>query len=137
MLVARLRLNGFDMKTAISQNDSVFSPVKAILPISSLCAVLLAALLMGCAGNRHDRSMGEYIDDKATVERVADSLKADTIFKLDSVDVRADRGTIQLSGFVQTSEQKDRAQKIAEDTPGVEDVINNITVRDERPDARR
>jgi osmotically-inducible protein OsmY len=38
---------------------------------------------------------------------------------------------------VQTSEQKDRAQKIAEDTPGVEDVINNITVRDERPDARR
>jgi len=44
------------------------------------------------------------------------------------VNVRVLRGTVQLSGFVNSSQQKSQAADIAKNTPGVHDVVNNITI---------
>jgi osmotically-inducible protein OsmY len=46
------------------------------------------------------------------------------------VKVTSYRGTVQLSGFVNTSDQKRRAEDIAEKVQGVKRVENNITVKD-------
>jgi osmotically-inducible protein OsmY len=40
------------------------------------------------------------------------------------------KGTVQLSGFVDTHAQKSRADTIAKGVEGVKDVENNITVKD-------
>jgi osmotically-inducible protein OsmY len=39
------------------------------------------------------------------------------------------RGTVQLSGFVQTGEQKDKAYDISKNVQGVSKVENKITVK--------
>ena len=39
------------------------------------------------------------------------------------------KGTVQLSGFVDTAEQKSRAEQIAAGVTGVSSVRNNITVK--------
>ena len=96
-----------------------------------ICFVLgiVATGLTGCAGDRYNRSTGEYIDDKGLNTRVRGALSDNPDYKFDDVQVNSFRGTVQLAGFVNTSAQKSKAGQIAEDVPGVKDVENNITVK--------
>ncbi|HEU5395682.1 MAG TPA: BON domain-containing protein [Verrucomicrobiae bacterium] len=98
----------------------------------ALCLGLLSAgtvaTITGCAGSQGSRSTGEYIDDKSTAMRVRDALHDNPEYKFSQVNVSVLRGTVQLSGFVDSSAQKTQAGNIAKNTPGVHDVVNNITV---------
>ena len=89
-----------------------------------------AALLgtTGCAGNRYDRSTGEYIDDNSLKLRVDKALRDNADYKFGDVDVTVFRGNVQLSGFVDMSDQKSKAEEISKGVEGVHNVIDNITV---------
>lgn len=50
-------------------------------------------------------------------------------YKYEEVNVAASEDTVQLSGFVNTTEQKNRAGDLARAVPGVRNVLNNITVK--------
>ncbi len=101
----------------------------------ALCAGLLTTAavgtLTGCAGNQNSRSTGQYIDDKTLQHQVRDSLSNNSEYKFDNVNVDVYRGTCQLSGFVDTQDQKDQAGHIAKGVQGVNTVDNNITVRNQ------
>jgi osmotically-inducible protein OsmY len=86
-------------------------------------------MVTGCAGDRYHESTGESIDDSGITLRVKNALSNDTEFKYAGVDVKTFKGTVQLSGFVDTSEEMSRAAKIAKGVDGVKDVDNNITVK--------
>jgi hyperosmotically inducible periplasmic protein len=77
-----------------------------------------------------DRSTGEYVDDKSLTERVENALGNNPDYKFDQVIVTAFKGTVQLSGFVNTADQKTQAGEITKQVPGVQDVVDNITVKD-------
>jgi len=99
----------------------------------AICLALpLAAAteLVGCAGNRYERSTGEYIDDKALSMRVRSALGDNPEYKFDDIQITSFRGTVQLSGFVNTAEQKSRAGDIAKKVEGVRNVENNVTVKE-------
>jgi osmotically-inducible protein OsmY len=96
-----------------------------------LLAVVLAGA--GCAGDRYSRSTGQVIDDRTLAARVNQSLDDNAEYKFSSVDVKVYRGTVQLSGFVNTRDQKNRAGEIAEAVPGVDRVENNLTIKPESP----
>ena len=83
----------------------------------------------GCAGNRYNRSTGEYVDDQSLKVRVDDALHDNPEYKFGGVDVDVFRGTVQLSGFVDTDDQKSKAQDIAKGVQGVKNVVNNITIK--------
>jgi BON domain len=109
------------------------------LKISGLCFALSLGLataavtgLSGCAGDRYERSTGEYIDDKSLTARVKGALGDNSEYKFSDVNVAAFRGTVQLSGFVNTSDQKRKAADIAEKVQGVKDIENNITVKEKK-----
>ncbi len=101
----------------------------------TLSAMLLAAglgsavLSTGCAGSATKESTGEYIDNSAITARVKAALADDELVKAREINVESFRGTVQLSGFVNTSEEKSRAGRIAASVAGVQDVKNNITVK--------
>jgi osmotically-inducible protein OsmY len=97
----------------------------------ALCLPMAVALVTtGCAGNRYERSTGEYIDDKSLTSRVKSALGDNEEYRFGDVNVTTFRGTVQLSGFVNTADQKRRAGEVAEDVQGVRNVENNITVKD-------
>lgn len=85
--------------------------------------------LTGCSGNANTRSTGQYIDDKTLQHHVRDALSNNPEYKYDQVNVDVYRGTCQLSGFVDTQQQKDEAGNLAKGVQGVTSVDNNITVR--------
>ena len=83
----------------------------------------------GCAGTATRESTGEYIDDATTTTKVKAAFVKDPLVKALDVKVDTFKGTVQLSGFVDTAEQKTRAEQIAAGTQGVTSVKNNITVK--------
>jgi len=86
-------------------------------------------LASGCAGDRYHESTGESIDDTATTGRVKKALHADTLYKFDDVKVTTFKGTVQLSGFADSRDAKNRAGEIARSVEGVKDLENNISVK--------
>ncbi|HTI71066.1 MAG TPA: BON domain-containing protein [Candidatus Limnocylindria bacterium] len=97
--------------------------------LSSLSLAVATATLSGCAGDQYNRSTGEYIDDKLLGSHVKSALSDNPDYKFDDVNVTAFRGTVQLSGFVNTEELRKKAGDVAEKVTGVKEVKNNITVK--------
>lgn len=100
------------------------------LGLCLLLAGATGAFFTGCAGDRYERSTGQYIDDKSLSVRVHNALADNPDYKFDDVRVNVFRGTVQLSGFVNSSEQKARAADITRGVQGVERVHNNINLKD-------
>ncbi len=92
-------------------------------------AVALATLSTGCSGDRYSRSTGQTFDDAGTTARVKSKLLADP--DVSGMDVKVDtfRGTVQLTGFVDSPAQKSRAEEIARQADGVQIVKNDIMVK--------
>ena len=95
-----------------------------------LGAIVVVSGLTGCAGNRYTQSTGERIDDKADSSRVRRALSADTQYKYGDVSVQTFKGVVQLSGFVNSRDQKNRAGDLAKKVEGIREVENNITVKE-------
>ncbi len=83
----------------------------------------------GCAGTRTEQSTGEVIDSSAITAKIKAALVDDPMVSAMQIKVNTFRGVVQLSGFVDTSQQRERAQKIAEGIDGVRDVHNDIVVK--------
>ena len=98
--------------------------------ILTMSALAMVGGLTGCAGDRYTQSTGERIDDKADSSRVKKALSADAQYKYDDVNVQTFKGVVQLSGFVNSREQKNRAGDLAKNVEGVKEVKNNITVKE-------
>ena len=98
--------------------------------ILCLGAMPLVTMMTGCAGDQYHQSTGEAIDDAGISRHVSSALSNDPQYKYDGVSVKTFKGTVQLSGFVNTSAQKSRAAALAKDVEGVKDVENGITVKE-------
>ena len=86
-------------------------------------------LSSGCAGTSTRESTGEYIDDASITAKVKAAFVKDPMVKALQVNVDTFKGAVQLSGFVDTAEQKSRAEQVARGINGVSDVKNNITIK--------
>lgn len=94
----------------------------------ALCA-LLGGPLYGCANTPEHRSTGQYIDDAAITTKVKAKLLQDSVTEGLKVDVNTNRGTVQLSGFVNNDNQRTRAVQIAQSVDGVRSVHDDLIVR--------
>lgn len=100
----------------------------------ALAGTLAAAFFCGgCAGPEHRRTTGEYFDDQAINARVKSALLQDDDVAGTEVSTTTFDGVVQLSGFVDEAEQRERAEEVATEVPGVEAVINNITINPRDP----
>jgi osmotically-inducible protein OsmY len=104
--------------------------VKLLGLVLSVGAIALVSGLTGCAGNRYTQSTGERIDDRVDSSRVRKALSADTQYKYDDVSIQTFKGVVQLSGFVNSRDQKNRAGDLAKRVEGIREVANNITVKE-------
>jgi hyperosmotically inducible periplasmic protein len=109
---------------------------QSILPMLVLNTVLAVGTLLlaigsgsGCAGTATKPSTGEYIDDGVVTARVKAALLRDKVTPGTDIQVETFRGVVQLSGFVNTGVEKTHATEVTRAVPGVQQVVNNITVK--------
>jgi hypothetical protein len=98
--------------------------------ITCLSALPLMVGLTGCAGDRYNQGTGQRMEANRTAERVREALAAGADYKYDGVKVVACNGVVQLSGFVNTSAQRNSAGEITSKVVGVKSVENNLMVKD-------
>lgn len=100
----------------------------SVVPIALFLAP--APLLVSCKpAAPTERSAAETATDQALAERVYAALSASPSFKYPDVKVTAYRGTVQLSGFVLSNDQKKSAEDAAKAVTGVNGVENKISLR--------
>lgn len=105
--------------------------LKVLGLVITLGALPLLLGVTGCStGGRYEQSTGERIDDHGTSSRVRAALADDSQYKYDGVNVETFKGTVQLSGFVNSRDQKNRAGDLARKVASVRQVDNNITVKE-------
>lgn len=96
-------------------------------PIILACVVAL--VLSACAGSAKQSSAGEYIDDTVVTSRVKSALLNDPAVSGIAVNVETYKGIVQLSGFVKTVAERNRAVHVARTVSGVKQVKNDILIR--------
>jgi osmotically-inducible protein OsmY len=84
--------------------------------------------ITGCAVMRHQETAGEYGSDSKITARIKTDLYKDHLVKGTEVNVSTMNGVVQLSGFVESQQAKDRAGEIARSIPGVADVHNDLVL---------
>ncbi|GAB4508992.1 MAG: molecular chaperone OsmY [Sulfuricaulis sp.] len=88
--------------------------------------ILIASLLLGCAGTSTQESTGEYLDDSAITAKVKSAFVSDRQVNARDIQVTTFKGTVQLSGFASSQLEIDRAVELAREVPGVKSVKNDI-----------
>ena len=84
------------------------------------------------AGNRPEpagKQPGEVVDDGVVTAKVKAKLVDDPVTKAYQINVETFKGTVQLSGFVDSAEARSRAAQLASAVGGVKDVENSLEVR--------
>lgn len=100
-----------------------------LMAVLALGAGGILCLQSGCAGTATTQSTGEYVDDASITAKVKTAFVRDDVVKALQVDVDTFKGAVQLSGFVDTQAQKQRAEQIAAGVQGVQSVTNNLIVK--------
>jgi hyperosmotically inducible periplasmic protein len=99
-----------------------------------IASMLGIALLAGCSTWQRgdsERTAGRIVDDRKITSNVKSRLNDEPVYKFSDVDVRTFQGVVQLSGFVRSEDQKERAGQLAQQTPGVARVVNSIVLKPE------
>lgn len=85
--------------------------------------------LAGCAATATQRSTGQYVDDTATTAKVKAAIFNDASLKLTEINVETFKGVVQLSGFVSSQADIDKAASLARGVKGVVSVKNDMRLK--------
>lgn len=96
--------------------------------IAFLAAVLLATIV-GCASTAKQSSTGEYIDDTVITTKVKAAILEDKELKVAEINVETFKGVVQMSGFVSSQSDINKAATLARSVDGVKSVKNDMRVK--------
>jgi osmotically-inducible protein OsmY len=102
---------------------------KRNIVIHCLVLLMLIATFGACAATRTHESTGEYVDDSVITNKVKALLAADDFLKSFQISVETYKGTVQLSGFVNSQQATDKADQITRSVKGVKSIKNNLIVK--------
>jgi len=97
--------------------------------IGYLVLLMLVATFAACSSTRTHESTGEYVDDSTITTKVKALLAEDDFLKSFQIGVETYKGTVQLSGFVNSQQAVNKAREIARSVKGVKSVKNNLIVK--------
>lgn len=97
--------------------------------LAALLAAATLAALPGCAVKRGQESVGAYVDDTAITTAVKAKFVDNRQVAASSISVETLKGTVMLSGFAKSADEKAMAESIASGVKGVVAVRNSIEVR--------
>jgi osmotically-inducible protein OsmY len=94
----------------------------------ALVAVAFVAAA-GCAPSELRRSAPEYMSDAWITTKVNAAVAEDSELRVLDVNVETFDRVVQLSGFVDNERQVSRAEEVAREIEGVEEVRNDLQIR--------
>jgi len=91
--------------------------------------VLLFVAMLGCAPTKTHEGTGEYIDDTTITTKVKAAILAEPTLKSAEINVETFKGVVQLSGFVSSQADINKAVEVARGVKGVASVKNAMRLK--------
>jgi osmotically-inducible protein OsmY len=101
--------------------------MKRVLQVLLSAAAL--SFVLGCAGNAHKESTGEYVDDSWITSKVKAAFVKDKTLKASEIKVETFKGAVALSGTVDQPGDVSHASDVARSIKGVTSVKNDLQVK--------
>lgn len=100
---------------------------------SKLFAALFLAVtltsVVGCASTSTREGTGEYVDDTVITAKVKAAIFNEPTLKSAEINVETFKGTVQLSGFVNSAADERKAVSLARSIKGVTSVKDDMRVK--------
>jgi len=96
---------------------------------STMFLLLLLAAFVGCASTAKQEGTGEYVDDTVITTKVKAAVLNEPTLKSAEINVETFKGVVQLSGFVSSREDINRAVEVTRGVGGVKSVKNDMRVK--------
>ena len=92
--------------------------------------MILALLFsVGCASTDKREGTGEYIDDSVITTKVKAAIFNEPTLKSTEINVETFKGVVQLSGFVNSQSDINKAVEVARGVKGVQSVKNDMRTK--------
>jgi osmotically-inducible protein OsmY len=96
---------------------------------SSFLLIALMAFLLGCASTSKQEGTGEYFDDTVVTTKVKTAILNEPSLKSAEINVETFKGVVQLSGFVNSQVDINKAVEVVSRVNGVKSVKNDMRVK--------
>jgi osmotically-inducible protein OsmY len=103
--------------------------MKSFNRIATLFFAIVLAALMGCASTATQEGTGEYVDDAVITTKVKAEIFNEPSLKSAEINVETFKGVVQLSGFVNSQDDINRAVRVARGVKGVVSVRNDMRLK--------
>lgn len=97
--------------------------------ISTFFAVVLLAGMVGCATSSKSESAGEYVDDSVITTKTKAAIFNEPTLKSSEITVVTYKGAVQLSGFVSSQTDINKAVSLTREVKGVNSVKNDMRLK--------
>ena len=97
--------------------------------ITAMFISVLLLSFLGCASTAKQEGTGEYVDDTVITTKVKAAIFQDPTLKSAEIVVETFKGVVQLSGFVSSKGDIDRAVSVASNVKGVSSVKNDMRLK--------
>ena len=94
--------------------------------------VFITLLAAGCASTPTKEGTGQYFDDSVITAKVKAAVFNESTLKSSEINVETFKGVVQLSGFVSSQTDINKAVQVAEGVGGVKSVKNAMTVKGQK-----
>lgn len=91
--------------------------------------ITMLAFFLGCASTSKKEGTGEYVDDTIITTKVKAAILKDPALKAREINVETFKGVVQLSGFVNSQADINKATEVARGIKGVTSVKNDIRLK--------
>ncbi len=92
-------------------------------------AAFLLATMLGCASTATREGTGEYVDDTVITTKVKAAVFNAPNLKSAEINVETFKGVVQLTGFVSSRDDINRAVELARGVKGVTSVRNDMRLK--------
>lgn len=103
--------------------------MKNIKRITAFFAAVLLATAMGCASTSKHEGTGEYIDDSVITTKTKAAIFNEPTLKSAEINVETFKGVVQLSGFVNSQADINKAVALTRGVTGVTSVKNDMRLK--------
>lgn len=90
---------------------------------------IMTLSLASCGATDSRESTGEYIDDTVITTKVKAAILKDSTLSAAEINVETFKGVVQLSGFVSSRAEINKASEVARSVSGVSSVKNDIRIK--------
>ena len=89
----------------------------------------MVASAWGCGSTATKEGTEEYVDDSVITTKVKRAIFNDSSLKVNEINVETFKGAVQLSGFVRSQADIDKAVQVAPGVAGVKSVKNDMRLK--------